>query len=219
MTRTLWAGLPRAAAVLALLTGSAAIAQAQNATIQGKVTTDQGRPIEGANIFITEMNLSVGSNAAGNFTITVPGARVRGQSVTLRARSIGMKPDAKPIVLRPGVINQNFVLAADVNRLSQVVVTGVAGATEQTAVHQRMQGFDAAVQHLGEPCELGHLGHGQPCVGQQPGCAASGNEIDAQCMQCLGQFEDAGFVGDGDEGVHGVGLGWLAHWDFALRKR
>ena len=134
MTRTLWAGLPRAAAVLALLTGSAAIAQAQNATIQGKVTTDQGRPIEGANIFITEMNLSVGSNAAGNFTITVPGARVRGQSVTLRARSIGMKPDAKPIVLRPGVINQNFVLAADVNRLSQVVVTGVAGATEQTKV-------------------------------------------------------------------------------------
>ena len=144
MTRTSWAGLPRVAAVFALLAGSAAMAQAQNATIQGKVTSDQGRPIEGANVFITEMNLSVGSNAAGNFTITIPGARVRGQSVVLRARSIGQKPDAKPIVLRPGVINQNFVLQADVNRLSQVVVTGVAGATEQTKVTFSLARVDSA---------------------------------------------------------------------------
>ena len=132
MTRTSLAGLLKVFAVLALLAGTAAIAQAQNATIQGKVTSDQGRPIEGANILITEMNVSVGTNAAGNYTITIPGARVRGQSVVLRARSIGQKPDAKPIVLRPGVITQNFVLQADVNRLSLVVVTGVTGATEQT---------------------------------------------------------------------------------------
>lgn len=134
MTRTSWAGLPKVTAVLTLLAVTAALAKAQNATIQGKVTSDQGRPIEGANILITEMNVSVGTNAAGNFTITIPGARVRGQSVVLRARSIGQKPDAKPIVLRPGVITQNFVLQADVNRLSQVVVTGVTGATEQTKV-------------------------------------------------------------------------------------
>ncbi len=134
MTRTSWAGLLRGAAVVAMLTGTAAMAQAQNATIQGRVTTDQGRPIEGANVFITELNISVGSNAAGNFTLTVPGARVRGQTVVLRARSIGQKPDAKSIVLRPGAITQNFVLAADVNRLSQVVVTGVTGATEQAKV-------------------------------------------------------------------------------------
>ena len=134
MTRTSWAGLPKVSAVIALLMGSAAMAQAQNATIQGKVTTDQGHPIEGANVFITEMNVSIGTNAAGNYTITIPGARVRGQSVVLRARSIGMKPEQAAIVLRPGVITQNFVLPADVNRLSQVVVTGVAGATEQTKV-------------------------------------------------------------------------------------
>ena len=134
MTRTSWAGSPRAAAVIAMLFGTAAVAQAQNATIQGKVTSEQGRPLEGANIFITELNISVGSNAAGNFTLTVPGARIRGQTVVLRARSIGQKPDSKQIVLRPGVITQNFVLAADVNRLSQVVVTGVTGATEQAKV-------------------------------------------------------------------------------------
>ncbi len=134
MTRTSWAGLPRAAAVFALAVGTAAVAQAQNATIQGKVTSEQGRPIEGANVFITELGSSAGTNAAGNFTIVVPGARVRGQTVVLRARAIGQKPDSKPVVLRPGVITQNFVLLADVNRLNQVVVTGVTGATEQTKV-------------------------------------------------------------------------------------
>jgi TonB-linked SusC/RagA family outer membrane protein len=134
MTRTSLAGLQRVAAVVVSLIGTATMAQAQNATIQGKVTSDQGRPLEGANVFITEMNISVGTNAAGNFTVTVPSARVRGQNVVLRARSIGQKPDAKSIVLRPGVITQNFVLAADVNRLSQVIVTGVTGATEQAKV-------------------------------------------------------------------------------------
>ena len=132
MTRTSWAGLPRVAAVAALLCGTAAVAQAQNATIQGKVTSDQGRPLEGANVFITELGLSIGTNAAGNFTIVVPGARVRGQTVILRARAIGQRPDAKSIVLRPGAITQNFALTADLNRLSEVVVTGVTGATEQT---------------------------------------------------------------------------------------
>ncbi len=144
MTRTSLARLPQAAAVIALLAGSAAMAQAQNATIQGKVTTDQGRPIEGANVFITEMNVSIGTNAAGNYTITIPGARVRGQGVVLRARSIGMKPEQAAIVLRPGVITQNFVLPVDVNRLSQVVVTGVAGATEQTKVTFSLARVDSA---------------------------------------------------------------------------
>jgi hypothetical protein len=132
MTRKSWAGLRRVAAGIAVLFGTAAVAQAQNATIQGKVTNEQGRPIEGANVFVTELGVSVGSNAAGNYTITVPGARVRGQTVVVRARAIGQRPDTKSVVLRPGVITQNFELAQDLNRLSEVVVTGVTGATEQT---------------------------------------------------------------------------------------
>ena len=134
MTRTSWAGLPCAAAVVVLLAGTAAVAVAQSTTIQGKVTTEQGRTVEGANVFITELGLSVGTSAAGNYSMVVPGARVRGQTVVLRTRSIGQKPDAKSIVLRPGVITQNVVMVADVNRLSQVVVTGVTGATEQIKV-------------------------------------------------------------------------------------
>ncbi len=134
MTRVSWKQGRQALAVLGLLAGSATVAAAQNAVITGRVTSDQGRPLYGANVYITELNLSVATTEAGNYTITVAGQRVRGQTVVLRARAIGQKPDAKSIVLRPGSIRQDFVLAQDVNRLSQVVVTGVTGATEQVKV-------------------------------------------------------------------------------------
>lgn len=132
MTRVSWKQGRQALAVVALLAGTATVAAAQNAVITGRVSSDQGRPLSGANVFITELNISVGTSEAGTYTITVPGARVTGQTVVLRARAIGQKPDAKSIVLRPGTIRQDFVLQQDINRLSQVVVTGVTGATEQT---------------------------------------------------------------------------------------
>ena len=48
-----------------LLSVPTARAQAQNAVITGKVTSDFGQPLEGANVYITELNVSVGSNAQG----------------------------------------------------------------------------------------------------------------------------------------------------------
>ena len=69
-------------------------------------------------------------------------------------------------------------------------------------MHAGVQGFDAAIQHLGETGHLGHLGHGQSVVGQQFGGAASGQQLDALGVQGLRQFEDAGFVGDGEQCVH-----------------
>src|ERR687888_792699 len=60
------------------------VARAQNAVITGQVTSEVGEPLEGANVFITEMNIAAGTNAAGRYTIAVPAARAAGQSVTLR---------------------------------------------------------------------------------------------------------------------------------------
>ncbi|MDB4875457.1 MAG: putative outer membrane protein [Gemmatimonadetes bacterium] len=114
-----------------LLSVPTARAQAQNAVITGKVTSDFGQPLEGANVFITELNISVGSNAQGLYTITIPAARVSGQQVVLRARSLGFVPQTKPMTIRAGAQSADFVLKQDVNRLQEVVVTGVTGATEQ----------------------------------------------------------------------------------------
>lgn len=124
--RGLWCA---AVALLGLAGAATAGAQGQSAVISGRVTTPQGQPLQGANVFITEMNISVGSNAAGRYTITVPGQRVNGQTVQLRVRSIGYKPIAKPVTIAAGSQTVDFALVEDVNRLDEVVVTGVAAGT------------------------------------------------------------------------------------------
>ncbi len=125
---------PQTLFALALIAGGAAQAQAQNAVISGRVTSEQGQPLQGANVYITELNLSVGTNATGNYTITVPAARVSNQSVMLRARSVGFTPQSRQITIRPGAQTEDFTLRPDVTRLSEVVVTGVTGATERIKV-------------------------------------------------------------------------------------
>jgi TonB-linked SusC/RagA family outer membrane protein len=123
-------GLWCAAVALIGLAGAAQVqAQGQGAVISGRVVTPQGQPLQGANVFITEMNISVGSNAAGRYTITIPGQRVNGQTVQLRVRSIGYKPIAKSVTIAAGSQTVDFALIEDVNRLDEVVVTGVAAGT------------------------------------------------------------------------------------------
>ena len=120
--------------VLALVAGASAQAQAQNAVINGRVTSEQGQPLNGANVYITELNISVGTNQTGNYTITVPAARVSGQSVMLRVRSVGFAPQERSVTLSGATQTQNFTLRPDVTRLSEVVVTGVSAATEAIKV-------------------------------------------------------------------------------------
>ena len=117
-----------ALAVLAFVTPSLARAQA---VITGRVISDQGQPLSGANVVVQELNISVPTNQAGAFTITVPAARVNGQSVVVRARAIGFRPTTKPITLSAGNQTLDFSLTKDLTELSAVVVTGVTKATEQ----------------------------------------------------------------------------------------
>jgi len=107
-------------------------AQAQGpAVITGTVKSEFGDPLENANVYIVELAISVGTNAAGRYTMTIPADRLRGQALQLRARSIGYKADAKPITLRAGNQTFDFTLAKDINRLQEVVTTGVTAGTEQ----------------------------------------------------------------------------------------
>jgi TonB-linked SusC/RagA family outer membrane protein len=130
MSHVLWRGL---AAAAALFVSVAPVAQAQESlTITGKVTGDGNMPVEGANIVIGALQISVGTNAAGQYTIVIPGARLKSQAATLRARAIGYAPEAKDIILKAGRQTYDFQLRKDASRLQQVVVTGVTGATEQT---------------------------------------------------------------------------------------
>jgi TonB-linked SusC/RagA family outer membrane protein len=131
---------------LGLVAAGAASAQAQteNAVITGKVTGEQGNPIEYANVYIPELNLAVGANAAGNYTITVPAARVAGQNAVLRVRAIGYKPDSRPIRITAGTQTFDFQLKTDYTRLSEVVVTGVAEGTERGKLPFTVSRVDAS---------------------------------------------------------------------------
>ena len=120
---------PVAAALLLL--PMAAQAQGGPAVITGVVKSEFGDPLENANVYIVELALSVGTNATGRYTLTIPADRVRGQVVQLRARSIGYKADAKPLTVRAGNQTFDWALQKDVNRLQEIVTTGVTGATEQ----------------------------------------------------------------------------------------
>jgi TonB-linked SusC/RagA family outer membrane protein len=117
--------------VLAFVVSAPTSARAQNATITGKVTAEDGQPLLGANVTIDALNVSVGTNSQGLYSLTVAGARVTGQQVLLRVRAIGYAPQTKTFAMSAGAHSFDFVLKEDINRLNQVVVTGVTSGTEQ----------------------------------------------------------------------------------------
>jgi TonB-linked SusC/RagA family outer membrane protein len=108
----------------------AGTAFAQGAVITGTVRSQQGQPLSAVNIRIADLNISVGTGEDGAYRITLAAERVRGQSVAMVVRAIGFKPQTKNLTLSAGNQTHDFVLEVDVNRLSEVVVTGVTGATE-----------------------------------------------------------------------------------------
>jgi hypothetical protein len=134
--RTMFHPLRAIARAMAALVLAATVteAQQQTAVITGKVTSEGGQPLAMANVFITELTLSVATNDAGVYTITVPAARATGQTVVLRARAIGYQPGSQNVTLRVGSQTADFALKRDINRLSEVTVTGSLEGTERAKV-------------------------------------------------------------------------------------
>jgi TonB-linked SusC/RagA family outer membrane protein len=132
------------AGALALLVAGAKTLRAQDAVVRGTITSERGEPVPGANVVIDELRLGVITNATGQYTLSVPGARVRGQPVVLRVRAIGFKPSSKAITLTPGEQAVDLALGYDVNLLEAIVVTGTQEATEAVKVPFTVSRVDAA---------------------------------------------------------------------------
>jgi TonB-dependent SusC/RagA subfamily outer membrane receptor len=130
--RTVLTGL----AALGLSAALTAPALAQSATFRGKVTSEKsGQPLVGAAVGIGELGLTVLTNAQGNYVLTVPAARVNGQSATLTVRSIGYKSYSRAITsLTAGERTIDFPLATDINKLEEIIVTGVLEGVERAKV-------------------------------------------------------------------------------------
>lgn len=134
MNRSTFRTLRVNAVLLALLAGTAGAAWAQNAVIRGTVRSDVGELIEGASVIIPEMAIQTATGAGGRYLISIAAARVRNQAVTLRVRMIGFRPASQALTVRPGEQVLDFTMAADINRLEDIIVTGVMEGTEQARV-------------------------------------------------------------------------------------
>src|SRR5579862_5830859 len=118
-------------AVLAFVVTIPASVSAQTATFSGKVLAKNGTPLYGANVTIDALQVSVGTGQDGSYNVQVPGAKVTGQTAVLRVRAIGYVPATKSVQVTAGPHANDFSLEEDINRLSQVVITGVTAGTEE----------------------------------------------------------------------------------------
>jgi len=118
-------------AAIVTLTLSTAPLAAQEAVIKGRITSETGEPLGGANVVVANTNLGAITTANGTYTLTIGATAVHGQAVVITARYIGHKPVTRTVTLSAGEQEQNFQLAGDPLRLEEVVVTGVAEATDR----------------------------------------------------------------------------------------
>ena len=93
-----------------------------------------------------------------------------------------------------------------VDRLEAVLgdgglVLGVDADMEDAAVDLGMQGLDAAVKHLGKAGEIGDVADIQAGLAEGAGRAAGRDELDAEGGEGAGEIDQAGLIGDGDEGA------------------
>ena len=70
---------------------------------------------------------------------------------------------------------------------------------EDAAVHLRVQGLDAAVEHFREAGVVADFGDGEAGVTQHLGGAAGRQQLDTLGGQALGEFEYTRLVGDGNQ--------------------
>jgi Ca-activated chloride channel family protein len=101
--------------------------------ILGRVASATRQPLFGANVTIEALAISVGTNELGEYRIIVP-ASARSSTAVLRARLFGYAPQVTSVRFDRDTLVYDFTLLVDVNRLSQVVVSGTAEGTESAKV-------------------------------------------------------------------------------------
>ena len=102
---------------------------AQSALISGRVTSETGAGVAGASVLIEGLSVGSITDEQGRYTLSVPSARVQGQTVRLTARRLGYSARTVQIALTPGPITQSFVLGANPLQLGEIVVTGAGTST------------------------------------------------------------------------------------------
>lgn len=110
--------------VLVLILSSLTYGQAQDRTVSGRVTaTEDGSPLPGVNVVVKGTTTGTATDADGRYSLTIPASLANGSLVF---SFIGLQTEEIPIGDRAVI---DISLALDATQLSEIIVSGVAGAT------------------------------------------------------------------------------------------
>lgn len=114
---------------------TATAAQAQDAvTVSGKVTTAaDGLSLPGATVSIAALKLTAETGPDGTYSLVIPAAQARGQSVEVRVTFPGLQPQSANINLASGQVGRDFALAFGFHE-EITVGSRLAGAAAEKAV-------------------------------------------------------------------------------------
>src|ERR1051325_10910496 len=101
-------------AVMIPLIAGPSLAQAPSITFQGKVTGNDGQPLAGASVGITELEIGSITNEQGQDTLSARADRTNGRTITVVARHIGYKPGRYTIRASGTAVQHDFVLERDI---------------------------------------------------------------------------------------------------------
>lgn len=129
---------------LSVSAGLALVATAANAqtsgTITGHVLTEAGAPLTAASVSITSLGIGAYTNDQGVYRITVPPARMTGESVTITARRVGYAPKSYTLTLASGRnLQQDFNLVANATSLTGVVITALGVEKQKSQLGTSVQ--------------------------------------------------------------------------------
>lgn len=101
------------------ITFTSAVAQQNNGTVKGKITTADNKPAEFVNVIIKGTNKAAITDKDGNYTI----ANIKTGVHNVEATITGLKPQSKKIEIKSSeTVSIDFVLEENVNELQAVLV-------------------------------------------------------------------------------------------------
>jgi TonB-linked SusC/RagA family outer membrane protein len=115
---------------LSILGGTGPLAAQGTGTITGRVLSQDGEPLSQASVVIDRLGIGAVTRSDGRYTITLPAARLTGDSAVITARLIGYKPATAQVVLVAGEAQRDFSLAPNPLQLGEIVVTGAGTVSE-----------------------------------------------------------------------------------------
>ena len=78
---------------------------------------------------------------------------------------------------------------------------GIFAAMQDAAVNFGVQRLNTPIEHLGKSGEFRNIFDRDPGIAQQFGRASGGDEFDAEPSQLAGEIDQAGFIGDTQDGA------------------